>query len=107
MDIRRFIGRRDDFIKTLVAVLGMAMLVVMLFSAVFVTTRTHHHCHGEDCPVCAVLHQCENNLGQLGSGLIPLAVAVMAVFYLLTGVSDTGIFRIFSTPVSNMVRLNN
>ncbi len=80
MDIRSFVGKRDNFMKTLVAVLGMAILVVVLFSAVFVTTRKHHHCHGEDCPVCAVLHQCESGLGQLGSGLIPRAGAVRVGF---------------------------
>ena len=107
MDIRRFLGKRNSMMETLVAMLGMAMLVVVLFSAVFVASETHHDCQGDGCPVCEILQQCENNLNQLGSGIIPLAVAVMAAFYLFAGVSDTGVFRIFSTPVSNMVRLNN
>ena len=107
MDIRRFLGKRNSMMETLVAVLGIAMLVVVLFSAVFVAAETFHDCQGDECPVCEILQQCENNLNQLGSGIIPLAVAIIAAFYLFAGVSDTGVFRIFSTPVSNMVRLNN
>ncbi|WP_026528120.1 hypothetical protein [Butyrivibrio sp. VCD2006] len=107
MDIRRFLGKRNSMIETMIAMLGMAMLVVVLFSAVFVASESQHDCDGDECPICAVLQQCENNLNQLGSGIVPLAVAVMVVFYLIAGVSDSGVFRIFSTPVSNMVRLNN
>lgn len=107
MDIRRFLGKRSSMMETLVAVLGMAMLVVVLFSAVFVASESQHDCQGDECPICAVLQQCENNLNQLGSGIVPLAVAVMVVFCFVAGVSDSGVFRIFSTPVSNMVRLNN
>ena len=107
MDIKRFLGKRKGLIETFVAMLGMAMLVVVLFSAVFVASESQHDCDGDECPICAVLQQCENNLNQLGSGIVPLAVAVMVVFYLMAGVSDSGVFRIFSTPVSNMVRLNN
>ncbi len=107
MSIRGFLNKRNNVTEALVAVLGMAMLIVMLFSAVYVASEALHDCQGDECPVCAMIHQCENNLNQLGSMAAPLAMVIAAVFYLFVGISDSGVFHIYPTLVSNMVRMND
>ena len=51
-----------------------AVIFVVLISSFFVAAETNHDCTGEDCPVCACIHQAEQNLKNLGTGL---AVAAM------------------------------
>ncbi len=90
-----------------VACLGIAMLVVVLFSAIFVTVETFHECDGEDCPICEMIHQCENNLRQLGAGSAPyLCTAVLVIFYAVIGVLPDNLF-LHITPVSVKVRMND
>lgn len=52
----------------------MAFLFVMLTSFFYIAKEENHNCTGEDCPVCACIHQVEQNLKNLGTGL---AVAAM------------------------------
>lgn len=40
----------------------------------YIAKEENHNCTGEDCPVCACIHQAEQNLKNLGTGL---AVAAM------------------------------
>ena len=35
---------------------------VLLLSGFFIVTHTEHDCTGEECPVCAELHACDNPL---------------------------------------------
>ena len=83
------------------------MLILLLVSAVYVIAEADHECAGEDCPVCACIRQCENNLGLLRDGtarhtafcalyaliLLPLLFAVRTV--------HTDVMR------PKLVRLNN
>ncbi|WP_044915127.1 MULTISPECIES: hypothetical protein [unclassified Butyrivibrio] len=100
-------GKHNFIVNFLVAILGMTMVFVVLFSAIFVATESLHDCTGDECPVCAILHQCENNLNQLGDGIIALAVALIVITLPVAVISEIGNHRIYSTPVSEMVRLNN
>lgn len=52
----------------------MAFLFVMLTSFFYIAKEENHNCTGEDCPVCACIHQAGQNLKNLGTGL---AVAAM------------------------------
>ena len=47
----------------------MAFLFVMLASFFYIAKEENHNCTGEDCPVCACIHQAEQNLKNLGTGL--------------------------------------
>lgn len=100
-------SKHKSIVNTLIAILGMAMLFVVLFSAIFVATESLHDCTGDECPICTILHQCENNLNQLGDGRVYLAVAMMVVTLLVATTTAFGNYRTYSTLVSNMVRLNN
>lgn len=87
--------------------ISMAMLVVMLFSAFYITLEATHDCDGDSCPVCAMIQQCENNLNQIGSGLILVAVITGIAYLLSVCVKKADGFFMYPTLVSNMVRLNN
>ncbi len=81
-------------------------VAVSLLSIFFVSTHAVHDCTGEDCAVCAQIHQAQSLLKQLGSYAIkitPLSIALLLLFStpLLFGHS------VFSTPVSQKIRLNN
>ncbi|WP_051206104.1 hypothetical protein [Butyrivibrio sp. FC2001] len=100
-------NNKNSIKKLLVAYTAFAMLFVVLFSAVFVSVESFHDCDGESCPVCAMIQQCENNLSQLGDGLVALYMAFLAVLLLGTVLILKDIVLVYSTPVSSMVRMND
>lgn len=84
----------------------VGFVAVSLLSIFFVSTHAVHDCTGEDCAVCAQIHQVQSLLKQLGSyaaQVAPLSIALLLLFstLLLFGHS------VFSTPVSQKIRLNN
>ena len=87
--------------------LGMLALLSMPFSVCLVCVETHHHCHGEDCPICACINQCRENLRHLAGGLIP-AVICLALFMTVLKISMPLLaLTANETPVSLKVRLND
>lgn len=89
------------------ALLGIAVLVALLFSAFFMTAETDHRCTGEDCPICACIHQCSQNIRQIGDGTVGQIHFVVTVSFLLLPLlcNITNLF--YATPVTQKVRLNN
>ncbi len=88
-------------------IIALIMLVVMLLASQFIVTHIHHDCSGEDCPVCACMHQCESVLRTIGSGMsgnTAIAVPVLLIFIIISlqAVCDT-----VNTLVSCKVRLND
>lgn len=94
-------------IRAAAGVMGIMILVVVLFSALYIAAEADHGCGGEGCAICSFIRQCENNLRQFGSGTAAqLAVIAPILIVLLTAVFFvTAIFQ--DTPVSRKVRLNN
>lgn len=42
------------------------LLLTLFFSMLFISEEMgHHDCTGEDCPVCAVIDICINNVGKM------------------------------------------
>ena len=103
----RLFSKENNTTKISVALIGIAMLFVVLFSAVFVSVESIHDCDGNDCPICAVIMQCENNLEQLGVGITGLAIAFFAVVLFASLYEVSYDIILYSTPVSKMVRMNN
>ena len=88
-------------------IMGLMMLFIVLFSAFYIAAETDHDCCGEDCPICACIHQCENTLRGIGGGVAVRSGAVAPVIFVffvaafvITAVSQ-------DTLVSRKVRLNN
>lgn len=95
-------------IKRITAWIAMvAVACVMLFSAIFIPNHLDHDCTGEDCPVCAVIMQCTNNIHNL------VNIAFTATTILSVGLFFQKIlqyaYTVFSdcSLISQKVRMNN
>lgn len=92
--------------RILAGVLALALLLALVLCALCIAVEADHDCTGEDCPVCALVHQCENLLRQLAAAV---AAAALLAFVALLGVSAASYACAVrrATPVSGKVRLNN
>ena len=90
---------------------SIAVCVLFLFitfaSLFYIAEEENHYCTGEDCPICANIHQAEQTLRNVGNSTITIAaINPMPILFalLITGqfllVSDTSL-------VSQKVRLND
>ena len=55
--------------KYLALIFSISFLFVSFFSLFYIAREEIHDCSGEDCPVCACIHQAEQNLKDLGTGM--------------------------------------
>ena len=53
--------------KNMAAVLAVLVLVIMLFSVIYVATESNHQCEGSDCPICHQISICEHVLKTLSA----------------------------------------
>ena len=90
---------------------SVAVCILMLFvtfaSLFYIVKEENHHCTGEDCPICANLHQAEQILRNVGNGTITIAaINPMPILFVLL---ITGQFLLVSgtSLVSQKVRLND
>ncbi len=98
---------RFNRIRIAAFVMAVMMLVIMLFSSLFIAAHADHDCTGEDCPVCACIQQCENTIQGMGSGISFMSAEMLPVFLLLLLISFVVPSFRQDTPVSAKVRLNN
>lgn len=88
------------------AVMALAVLFFVFLSVFFIAHEADHDCTGDDCPVCALIQMCENNIRQLGNGTSAAAAEAALVFLtFILPVLMTGALA-GSTPVSRKTRLN-
>ena len=87
--------------------MGLMMLVLVAFSAFYIAAEADHDCCGEDCQICACIHQCEKTLRGIGDGtavqcatIVPAILILFAAAFVIPAV-----FR--DTLISRKVRLNN
>ena len=85
----------------------VAVVFVMLFSVIYISQHADHECTGAECPVCAVMEQCGNNIKNIGT----IIVAVAAVFFLCLSIKKSVQYVITVCPdyslISQKVRMNN
>ena len=91
--------------------LCMAMIIVIIFvslaSLFYIFSETKHECSGENCPVCACIHQAQQALRNLSSGAAA-GQLMTAVFISLFAAFVVHFFVIScDSPVKRRVRLNN
>lgn len=58
------------------ALLAVAVIFVVLFSAFFIAENANHYCVGDDCSICSQVTVCENVLRTIGSAAVTALVAV-------------------------------
>ena len=88
-------------------IMGLMMLVLVLFSSFYIAAEADHDCCGEDCPICACIHQCENTLRGIGDGAAVRSAAVAPVILILFAAAFVIATASQDTLVSRKVRLNN
>ena len=91
--------------------LCMAMIIVIIFvslaSLFYILSETEHECSGENCPVCACIHQAQQALRNFSSGAAA-GQLMTAVFISLFAAFAVHFFVIScDSPVKRRVRLNN
>lgn len=90
---------------------SVAVCILFLFvtfaSLFYIVKEENHHCTGEDCPICANIHQAEQTLRNLGNGTITIAtVNPMPILFALLIVGQF-LFVFDTSLVSQKVRLND
>lgn len=83
------------------------LVTVMLVSLFYIVKEEDHQCTGEDCPVCVCIHQAEQTLRNLGTGL---AAAVCVPLTVTGGIPVVSGYRPAvrgSSLVAQKVRMND
>lgn len=93
--------------KSMALAVGILFIFMTFMSLFFIEKEADHVCTGEDCPICACLHQVEQIFKNLGLG-ITVSIAE-SNGGLLSGWMMTGLFSavFVISLVSQKVRLNN
>ena len=85
----------------------LAVLFVMLFSVLYISQHADHECTGTDCPVCAVMEQCSNNIKNIGT----IVVAIATTFFLCLSIQKSVKYVITVCSeyslISQKVRMND
>ena len=85
----------------------VAVVFVMLFSVIYILKHADHECTGAECPVCAVMDQCSNNIKNIGI----IVAVVVAAFFLCLSIQKCVQFVFAVCPdyslISQKVRMNN
>ena len=67
--------------KIITLLLAVAVLFVMLYSALFIAAHADHDCVGENCPICYQINVCKNTLKNL---LLAVCTAAFAAAFTYT-----------------------
>ena len=101
-------GKANSSNRIIAIVAMLAMVLLMQFSNIYISEHANHHCTEPDsCPVCTMIVQCQSNLKTLGSGLILVVIAVMAIKAVLVEATNFDYQSIQTTLVSQKVRLDS
>lgn len=93
--------------KVIIGIISIALFVVAFFSLFLVVKDLHHDCIGDDCPICAVIHQSEEILNLIKTGISAiLAIVIVQFHYIATGFTYLHLAYVFSL-ISCKVRMNN
>ena len=95
------------FLKIVAPVMAALVILAVVMSLLFVIHEAHHHCTGEDCPICARIEACINTVKNLINVTL-LSILLFLIPSLLS--SSSAPSRIFGkaiTPVNLKVKLLN
>lgn len=99
---------RNSRLKKITAWTAMAAVVfVMLFSVLFISRHVHHECTGEDCPVCAEMMQCSDNVKNISMTVVVATTVFLSCQSVRKKIQR--VMAVYSTGslISQKVRMNN
>ena len=83
------------------------LFFVTLSSLFFVAREENHACTGQDCPICAMVHQAEQTIRNMGDGLNKMHSVLQMVLQTVLGMAWCGQTVLRTSLVSRKVRLND
>ena len=93
--------------KHLAAWVSIIFIFVTLASLFYIVKEENHNCTGEDCPICANIHQAEQTLRNLGAGTVIHATVNPVLFMFVLAIAGQAFAVSNTSLVSQKVRLNN
>lgn len=96
---------KTNRITALIAI--VAVLFVMLFSTIYISQHKQHDCTGAECPICAVMDMCANNIRNIGMVVISVAASFCLYLSLQQKVHRENRVSLCCSLVSQKVRMNN
>lgn len=83
------------------------LFLVVMLSTFFIANEIHHHCDGDECPICILIEQCENTLKQIKYGFVNYYK--FALFLLIISIVHIShiFYLIEDSLVSQKIRMNN
>lgn len=99
---------QNQNLKKITALVAMlATVFVLLFSTSYLIEHAEHNCTGSDCPICAIMEQCGNNLKTIITAIILACIAII----LFSVLQETVHYQFHSVSsnslISQKVRMNN
>lgn len=93
--------------RTLASLICAVFIIVTSFSLFFIVKEADHDCRGENCPICACIHQAEETLKQLGTGTVGVSAFLPFVETFVLALACTFLLVPCTSLISQKVRLNN
>ena len=88
-------------------VVAVAVIFVMLYSALYIAAESNHDCVGENCPICYQISVCENTLKNLSLAVCAVAFAAAFTYTLCRSISACADVTPSYTLVSLKVKLTD
>lgn len=93
--------------KYLSVLLSLCIVLIFLFSVLYIAIKAEHNCMGENCPICECIHLAEQIVRQIESGIPGLRFLSFLLIILFTALTLKRPVLPCSTPVSRKIRMNN
>lgn len=93
--------------KTLAFLTCAAFIIVTLFFILFIVKEADHDCTGENCQVCACIHQAQQTLKQLRTGTAGATVYPSIITQYALALVCVFLAAPHTSLISQKVRLNN
>ena len=88
-------------------ILALIIMMAIFFSALFISMEMgHHDCSGEDCPICATMEECVNNIRICGMAAVVAFVISSFVALARKQMSSYMVDTLFESLIVKRVRLN-
>lgn len=90
---------------------SIAICIIFIFvtfaSLFYVVKEENHHCTGDECPICACIHQAEQTLKNLETGVVLVHIISPIVVLFALMLASRILYVCGSSLVRQKVRLNN
>lgn len=93
--------------KYLAAWISIIFIFVTFASLFYIAKEENHKCTGEDCPICACVHQAEQTLKNLSTGMIVTFATLVVLEGFIRQASVCCLKLVPPSLVSQKVRMND